>query len=122
MISRFRICSTTLFCDITNSCSFSNLSTLTARADLFLEYVILSHAVHTAKFELDNGRHFHAPITVSTFQWKLSRTFDKKITISLGLKRPSLCNKAHFPRTDVISLFHMLSFHEMKPFIWMLKN
>ena len=64
VISRFRICSITLFCDITNSCSFSNLSTLTARVDLFLEYVILSHAFHTAKFELDNGRHFHTPITV----------------------------------------------------------
>ena len=65
MLSRFRICSITLFCDITNSCSFSYYSTLTARADLFLEYVILSHAFHTAKFELDNGRHFHAPITVN---------------------------------------------------------
>ena len=65
MISRFRICSITLFCDITNSCSFSYLSILTARADLFLDYVILSHAFHTAKFELDNGRHFHALITVN---------------------------------------------------------
>ena len=64
MISRFRICSITLFCDITNSCPFSYYSTLTARADLFLEYAILSHA-HTAKFELDNGRDFHAPITVN---------------------------------------------------------
>ena len=35
---------------------------------------------------------------------------------------PSLSYKAHFPRTDVISLYHMLSFHEMKPFIWMLKK
>ena len=65
VISRFRICSITLFCDITYSCSFSYYSTLTARADLFLEYVILSHAFHTAKFELDNGNHFHAPITVN---------------------------------------------------------
>ena len=52
-------------CDITYSCSFSYLSILTARADLFLEYVILSHAFQTAKFELDNGRHFHSPITVN---------------------------------------------------------
>ena len=63
VISRFRICSITLFCNITNSCPFSYYSTLTARADLFLEYAILSHAFHTAKFELDNGR--HAPITVN---------------------------------------------------------
>ena len=40
-------------------------STLTARADLFLEYAILSHAFHTAKFDLDNGSHFQAPITVN---------------------------------------------------------
>ena len=58
LISRFRICSIALFCDITNSCPFSYDSTLTARADLFLEYVLLSHAFHAAKFELDNGRHF----------------------------------------------------------------
>ena len=58
MISRFRICSITLFCDITNSCSFSYDSSLTARVDLFLEYVILSHTFHSAKFELDIGRHF----------------------------------------------------------------
>ena len=64
VISRFRICSITLFCDITNSCSFSYYTTLIARADLFLEYVILSHAFYTAKFELENGRHSHAPITV----------------------------------------------------------
>ena len=125
VISRFRICSITLFCDITKSCSFSNLATLNARADLFLEYVILSHAFHTAKFELDNGRHFHWPITVNLVCFNgnyLVPSVDKKIAISLGLKRPSLCNKAPFPRTDVISLYHMLSFHEMKPFIWMLKN
>ena len=48
VISRFRICSITLFCDTTNSCPFSYYSTLTARADLFLEYAILSHAFHTA--------------------------------------------------------------------------
>ena len=75
-----------IFCDITNSCPFSNYSTLTARTDLFLGYAILSHAFHTAKFELDNGRHFHA---LSTFQWKLSIlscTFDEKITISKVLK------------------------------------
>ena len=65
VISRFRICSISLFCDITNSCPFSYYSTLTAWADLFLEYAILSHAFHTAKFKLDNGRHFHAPITVN---------------------------------------------------------
>ena len=64
VISRFRICSITLLCDFTISCPFSYFSTFTARADLFLEYAILSHAFHTAKFELDNGRHFHAPITV----------------------------------------------------------
>ena len=63
VISRFRICSITLFCDITSSCPFSYYSTLTARTDLFLEYAILSHAFLTAKFELDNGRHFHATIT-----------------------------------------------------------
>ena len=33
-----------------------------------------------------------------------------------------LCNKAQFPRTDVISLYHMLSIYEMKPFIWMLRK
>ena len=65
VISRFRICSITLFCDITNSCPFSYYSSLTARADLFLEHAILSHAFHTAKFELDKERHFHAPITVN---------------------------------------------------------
>ena len=65
VISRFRICSIALFCDTTNSCSFSYYSTLIARADLILEYAILSHAFHTAKFELDNGRHFHAPIAVN---------------------------------------------------------
>ena len=54
-----------IFCDITNPCPFSYYSTLTARADLFLEYAILSHAFHTAKFELDNGRHFQAPIIVT---------------------------------------------------------
>ena len=70
VISRFRICSITLFCDITNSCPFSYYSTFTARADLFLEYAILSHAFHTAKFELDNGRLFHAPITVSLVPYK----------------------------------------------------
>ena len=67
MISRFRICSITLFCDITNSCPFNYYSTLTVRADLFLKYAILSHAFHTVKFELDNGRHFHAPITVNFY-------------------------------------------------------
>ena len=88
MVSRFRICSITLFCDITNSCSFSYYSTLTARDDLFLEYVILSHAFHTAQFELDNGRHFHALITVNLvrFNGNYLGTFDKKITVSLGLK------------------------------------
>ena len=65
VISRFRICSIILFCDITNSCPFSYYSTLSARADLFLEYAILNNAFHTAKFELDNGCHFHAPITVN---------------------------------------------------------
>ena len=65
MISRYRICAITLFCDITNPCSFSYYSALTARADLFLEYAILSHAIHTPKFELDNERHFQAPITVN---------------------------------------------------------
>ena len=65
VISRFRICSITLVCDITNSCPFSYYSTLTARADLFLQYAILSHAFHTAKFELDNGHLFHASITVN---------------------------------------------------------
>ena len=63
VISRFRICSIIFFCDITNSCLFSYYLTLTARADLFLEYA--SHAFHTATFELDNGLHFHAPITVN---------------------------------------------------------
>ena len=70
VISRFGICSITLFCYITNSCSFSYYSTLTARADLFLEYVILSHTFYTAKFEPDNGRHFHAPITVNLVRFK----------------------------------------------------
>ena len=65
VISRFRICSIILFCDITNSCPFSYYSTSTARADLYLEYAILNHAFHTADFELDNGHHFHAPITVN---------------------------------------------------------
>ena len=65
VISRFRICSIILFCDITNACPFSYYSTLTARADLYLEYAILSHAFHTADFELDNGHHFYAPITVT---------------------------------------------------------
>ena len=45
--------------------SLSYYPTLTDRADLFLEYPILSHTFHTAKFELDNGRHFHTPITVN---------------------------------------------------------
>ena len=52
VITRFRICSITLFCDITNSCPFSYHSTLTARADLFLEYAILSHAFHVKKRKL----------------------------------------------------------------------
>ena len=63
VISRFRICSIILFCDITNSCPFYYYSTLTARADLYLEYAILNHTFHTADFELDNGHNFHAPIT-----------------------------------------------------------
>ena len=70
MISRFRICSITLFYDITNLRPFSYYSTLTATADLFLEYAILSHDFHTAKFALDNGRHFQAPITVNLVRFK----------------------------------------------------
>ena len=64
VISRCRICSITLFCDITSTCPFSYFSTLTARTDLFLEYSIMNHASHTAMFGLDNGRHFLAPITI----------------------------------------------------------
>ena len=67
------------------------------------------------------GRHFHAPITVNLVRFN-GKYLVPLIRKSLGLKRPSLCNKAHFPRTDVISLYHMPSFREMKPFIWMLKK
>ena len=77
-----------LFCGITHSCRFSYYSTLTARDDLFLEYAILSHAFHTAKFELGNGRHFHAPIIVNLvrFNGNYLVPLIRKTTIAKVLK------------------------------------
>ena len=87
VIYRFEICSITLFCNITYSCPFSYYSRLSACADLFLEYAILSHAFHIAKFELDNGRHFHAPITVNLVH------FNGNYFVPLIRKPLYLCSK-----------------------------
>ena len=79
----------------------------------------MSRAFHTAKFELDNGRHFYALFTVNLVR------FNKNDLVQLirdhfieGQKGQFLCNKAQVSRTNVISLYYILSFHEMKPPIW----